>query len=169
VETFQLITPRLILRPHTPEDVAFMVALNSDPEVVRYTGDAAELSPETALAIVQSLQRQWTQRRMGRLMVQLRDTGEPLGWADLKWLEERSEVDLGYRFLRRHWGKGYATEAARVCLDFGFGALGLTRLVAEAAVENTGSVRVLEKLGFQATGRFQDAGMEMSNLELHRR
>lgn len=162
-------TPRMALRPHGPGDVAFMVELNSDPLVVQYTGDKPGLSQDTARAIISSLQDQWQRHRMGRLVVEDVVTGEPLGWCGLKRLEN-GDVDLGYRFMRRHWGKGLASEAAHACVEHAFGPLGLGRLVAWAAVANGASLRVLEKLGFTATqSSLSEDGMEAVHLELLRR
>ena len=59
---------------------------------------------------------------------------------------------IGYCFNRRYWGRGYATEAARAVVDFGFASLGLHRIFATCAPENTASARVLEKLGMRREG-----------------
>lgn len=148
----QLTTPRLLLRAHQPDDLPFMLELNSDPEVIRYTGDPPFESEAEALAILARLERQQERDRMSRLVVIDRATGEKLGWCGLKWMEEEQEVDLGYRFHRRYWSKGYATESSIACLEYGFGELKLDRIVARAMAENVASVRVLEKLGFRRIG-----------------
>ena len=67
-----------------------------------------------------------------------------LGWG--------AEIELGYRYARAHWGKGYATEAARAMLGRGFGELGLRRVVGIVDVRNTASERVLRKLGMRDAG-----------------
>lgn len=157
---YVLTTPRLGLRPHAEGDAPFMVELNSDPEVVRYTGDTALPGIPEALGVIASLQGQYAQRRLGRLVVEDRATGEKLGWCGLKWLEEDHAVDLGYRFHRRHWGKGYATEAGRACLAHAFGDLRLDRVIARAAQANTASVHVLEKLGFVVIGTGDECGAD---------
>ena len=59
-----------------------------------------------------------------------------------------NDVDLGYRFMSAYWGKGIATESGRACVDLGFGQLGLNKLIAMVLPENTGSIRVLDKLDF---------------------
>ncbi|WP_437605711.1 GNAT family N-acetyltransferase [Sorangium sp. So ce834] len=147
-----LVTERLSLRPHQPSDVPFMMQLNVDPEVIRYTGDSAFASEDEARAVIARLARQFEAFRMGRFIVSNRETGEKLGWCGLRWHEDLGLADLGYRFFRKHWGKGYATEAAAACLRYAFEDLGLPRLVAHAMLENAASVRVLEKLGFRRTG-----------------
>lgn len=152
-------TPRLRLRPHEPTDAPFMVRLNADPACVRYTGDRALRDTAEAAPIIAALQAQWRARRMGRLIVEERGSGEAVGWCGLKWHADAGEADLGFRFLRDRWGRGYATEAGRACLAMAWGPLGLDHVVARAMPENLASVRVLEKLGFRFTGPEDDAGV----------
>jgi RimJ/RimL family protein N-acetyltransferase len=75
-------------------------------------------------------------------------TGRVIGFAGLKYLDDVSEVDLGYRFFKEHWGKGLATEASRAVVAYGLGELRLRRVIGIAEVENKASIRVLEKAGF---------------------
>ncbi len=163
-----LTTPRLLLRPHAPEDVDFMVRLNADFEVVRYTGDVAFEDPSEALAVIRSLQAQYAERRMGRLVAIERETGQPVGWCGLKWHADEGVADLGYRFLRDRWGRGYATEASEACIRFGFIDLDLPMLIARVVPANVGSVRVLEKLGFSRIGPTDCEGMAADRYELYR-
>ena len=58
-------------------------------------------------------------------------------------------MDLGYRFMKRYWGQGIATEAGQACLHLGFDVLALPRIIALVLPENKASIRVLEKLAFQ--------------------
>ena len=95
------------MRFHDPTDVAFMMELNADPEVTRFTGDGPVASEKEARSRIARLQHQ-AASRSGRMVVLDRANGERLGWCGLKQLED-GQVDLGYRFFRRHWGKGYAT------------------------------------------------------------
>ena len=55
---------------------------------------------------------------------------------------------MGYRFFQKHWGKGYATESAKAVMDYGVNTLKLKNIVAQAAKENTASIKVIKKLGF---------------------
>jgi RimJ/RimL family protein N-acetyltransferase len=158
-------TARLDLRPHQPSDVPFMMALNADPEVVRYTGDAAFASAAEAEEIVDQLRRQYRESRTGRLLVTERASGEPVGWCGLK-IQPDNEVNLGYRLARASWGKGIATEASRACLEHGFGALGLARVVATAATANRASIAVLTRLGFHPTGEREEHGMAVRDFAL---
>jgi ribosomal-protein-alanine N-acetyltransferase len=65
----------------------------------------------------------------GRYAVILKETDEFIGFSGLKYLEELNEVELGYRFLRKCWGKGIATEAGRPFIEYGFGELGLKKII----------------------------------------
>ncbi|WP_437522079.1 GNAT family N-acetyltransferase [Sorangium sp. So ce726] len=161
-----LLTERLSLRPHRLSDVLFMMELNSDPEVVRYTGDTAFACEDEARAVVARLARQFEDFRMGRFIVSDRKTGEKLGWCGLRWHDDLEVTDLGYRFFRKHWGKGYATEAAAACIRYAVEELRLSRLVAHAMLENVASVRVLEKLGFLRTGPTVFKGLVAEGFEL---
>ena len=151
-------TARLRLRFHDETDVSFMMALNADPEVVRYTGNVALRDEDEAREIIARLAHQ-SEHGLGRMVVLDSATGERLGWCGLKLLEETREVDLGYRFFRHHWGKGYATEASWACLRYGFEVLGLERIVASVVPANVASVRVLEKLGFKRSAKTTCAEM----------
>ena len=62
------------------------------------------------------------------------------------------EIEVGYHLARAFWGRGYATEAARACLRYGFEQLKLERIVAVVRPENVASRRVLEKSGLSYTG-----------------
>lgn len=145
-------TPRLRLRDFDPDrDAPALYALNLDPEVVRYTGDGPFESVAATRDFFAARVAEYARLGMGRWLVELRATGEPLGWCGLKRLPpsdpRAGEVDLAYRFFRRHWGHGYATEASRVCLDYGFGPLGLPKILIRARAENTASLNVARKLG----------------------
>ena len=67
----------------------------------------------------------------------------------LKYRPERDEVDLGYRFIKAAWGKGYASEAAMASINYGFEKLGLRRIVGRAMPGNIASLKVLEKCGMR--------------------
>jgi len=88
----------------------------------------------------------------GLWAVELRETGEVIGAAGLGHLEDGPEVEVGYRFIKRHWGNGYATEAARASIEFGLDELGLNEIVAVTLSTNLASRRVMEKCGLAFVG-----------------
>lgn len=149
-------TERLILRLQTLLDAEKLVEMNSDPEVLRYTGDTtlAHVS-EARTLLEEKIFPQWQYYKMGRFAVTLK-SGDYLGWCGLKFHPETSEVDLGYRFMKKYWGKGYATESSRAALEYGFDHLNLERIIAKAMPDNKGSLKVMQKLGMSFRGYQHD-------------
>lgn len=145
-------TERLVLRTFTVEDAPLIYELNSDPEVIRYTGDPMKDLHHAQQVLEQVILPQYALYNHGRWAVHIKTEMVFIGWCGLKARPERNEIDLGYRFMKNSWGKGYATEAAYACLKYGFEGLGLKRIVGRAMPENTASLRVLEKLGMQYIG-----------------
>ena len=140
-------TERLILREFDPSDAISQYLLNLDPEVIRYTGDPPFKSVEEAKELLENYD-QYEKYGYGRWSVILKETGKFIGWCGLKFnADGEGDTDLGYRFFKEQWGKGYATEAAQACLDYGFENLELTRIIGRTAKANTASIHVLEKLG----------------------
>lgn len=85
----------------------------------------------------------------GRWAVHQKPLLEFVGWCGLKYIPEREDIDLGYRFKKKSRGKGFATEAASACLQYGFSQLRLQKIIGRALPENLASIRVLEKCGMQ--------------------
>jgi RimJ/RimL family protein N-acetyltransferase len=153
-----IVTERLILRPFEPRDIDAFVALNADPEVMRYF--PSTLSREETVA---SLERNAT--RLARdgfsfNAAELRGTGEFAGFIGLSVPGFEAHftpcVEIGWRLATRFWNRGLATEGARACLDVGWNRLGAQEIVAFTAVSNTQSIRVMEKIGMRRdpTGDF---------------
>ena len=139
-------TPRLFLRKKRIEDAPFLLELNSNPLVIQYTGDVAFKNLKEAENIVGYIMNQYTQNGYGRLLVIEKATGNYLGWCGLKYHADSKETDIGYRFLQSEWGKGYATEAAKACIEYGFSNLQLTRIIGNAMKQNVASINVFKKL-----------------------
>ncbi|MFL5294831.1 MAG: GNAT family N-acetyltransferase [Phenylobacterium sp.] len=140
----ELSTPRLRLTPVTQADTDFVLEVLNDPGWLANIGDRGVRTAEQASAYI-------ADRFEGKAWWVAREasSGEPLGLAGIVPARPGLDVpDLGYAFLVRHSGKGYASEAARAVLDHARGALGMTRLAAITTLGNTPSQRVLEKLGF---------------------
>ncbi|MES2773498.1 MAG: GNAT family N-acetyltransferase [Bacteroidota bacterium] len=148
MENYILETPRLYLRLMTPADAAHAFELNSDPEVVRYTGDGPFENIEAAASFLANY-KDYEKYGIGRWAVVRKEDGAWLGWCGLKFLPEEDEVDLGYRLHQRYWGQGYATEAAKACLQYGFEKFAYPFIVGRVLVENKGSIKVLENCGLR--------------------
>nr|WP_234443716.1 GNAT family N-acetyltransferase [Streptomyces sp. NRRL B-24484] len=143
--TALLSTPRLRLRPLTEADTDWWVRLHADDEVNRFVG---AYTRDEAAERLRGIHRQWAERGHGLCAVELAATGEPIGRCGLTWWEQFGETEVGWTFARRHWGHGYATEAAQAVLAWGFGALGLTRITAMIHHGNAASTAVAARLGF---------------------
>ncbi len=141
-------TERLYFREFTMDDAPLLMDLNSDPDVIRYTGDKLITDLEEYKKILSDIILPQYKNKMGRWAVCLKSNDEFIGWCGLKYLADSNVTDLGYRFFKRHWGKGYATESAKAVIDYGVNVLQLKNIVARAAKENTASINVIKKLGF---------------------
>jgi ribosomal-protein-alanine N-acetyltransferase len=139
-------TPRLHLRQFLPKDALVFFLLNSDEEVVRYTGDRAFRSVGESLALIEGY-RQYADYGLGRLVMVEKSTGDVIGWCGLKYLADEAEVDIGYRIFKRYWNQGFTTEAAQACLKYGFEVKQLKSIIGRANASNIGSIRVFDKLG----------------------
>lgn len=150
-------TERLLLRAFTPDDAGLIYQLNLDPEVTRYTLDPVTSIEQAKGILEQSILPQYALYNHGRLAVHVKQqlgatTSGFIGWCGLKTRPELNEIDLGYRYMKNSWGKGYATEAAYASLRYGFETLGYKRIVGRALPGNLASIRVLEKCGMAYTG-----------------
>jgi RimJ/RimL family protein N-acetyltransferase len=145
-------TTRLRLRRLRPSDEQDLVALDSDPDVMRYVG-----SPAGVKSPVETVER--VRQRIGAdhgsigfWRVESRTDGRFYGLAALIRMPDGDDIELAYRLARRAWGQGIAAEAGAALADYALGTLALPRLVAVTYPENRASQRVLEKIGFAREG-----------------
>ncbi|MEQ9593762.1 MAG: GNAT family N-acetyltransferase [Cyclobacteriaceae bacterium] len=139
-------TPRLLLREFEMEDAPSLYKLNLDPQVIQFTGDNAFSSIEEARAFLRNYDHYQTYG-YGRWAVTLRTERTFIGWCGLKYHIETQEVDLGFRFMRKFWRNGYASEAGSACIKFAFQPLKMKRLIGRVMPENVASIKLLEKVG----------------------
>ena len=142
-------TPRLYLRRFTLDDAPLIYKLNSKPEVLQYLHEPLVRDEAHARGVLSNITLPQYELNLGRWAAFIKDSNTFIGWCGLKYLAERNETDLGYRFLPEHWGKGYATEAASHTLDYGFDQLHLKAITGMAHIENIASLNVLQKIGMQ--------------------
>lgn len=151
-------TERLVLREFAPEDWVATHAYHRDPRYLRfYDRDAiAERDSQSFVAAFLLWQEEPVRCRV-QLAVTLADTGTLIGNVGLRRDAPGEPVaDTGYELDPRHWGHGYATEAARAMLDWGFGVWGLERVHAHCIAENTASAAVLRRLGMREEARLRE-------------
>jgi ribosomal-protein-alanine N-acetyltransferase len=142
-------TERLILRHFTPDDLDALSLINSDAEVMKYIGDGSPQSREQTSARLAAIMNHWEQHGFGPYAIVYKEHDALIGFCGLQFLDESSEVEVGYRLASSYWGKGIATECAAASLLYGFSELGLGRIVAVAHPSNKASQRVLEKIGLR--------------------
>ena len=141
-------TERLVFAPLTPADAGFALELLNEPGYHRFIADRGVRTVEAAAGyLAQGPIASYTKHRRGLLRVSLRATGEPVGMCGLLHRDIWPDPDIGFAFLERHNGRGYATEAARAVMAYGRDALGLARIVGFTAPDNAASQRILGKLG----------------------
>jgi RimJ/RimL family protein N-acetyltransferase len=146
-------TDRLLLREFVEDDAESFFKLNTDPEVMRFVPDKPLLNVEQARqTLINHPIADYQRYGFGRGACILKSTGEQIGFAGLKYLDELGEVDVAYRLLPAHWGQGLATEVALASVRYGFAALGLKRITGLVMPKNIASVRVLEKTGLRYSG-----------------
>ena len=152
-------TERTFMRELSIDDATDFFALNQDPSVLQYTGDVPFTSVQAAAAFLKTYD-QYTKYGVGRFAVVDRYSNEFMGWCGLKYSIERAEYDIGFRFHKKHWNKGLATETAKACINDGFVRLGIQRIVGRAMAENTASIKVLQKLGMEFKSTFSFGGYD---------
>ncbi len=140
-------TKRLYIRELIIDDAVHFFNINNNPNCIKYTGDNPFESIKTAENFLEEYIQQYKDYNMGRWAVCLRETDEFLGWCGLKYHPKENVTDIGYRLYQTHWNKGYATEATKACLDYGFNHLNLNRIVAHVHIDNKSSHKVALKSG----------------------
>lgn len=146
-------TNRLYLRELSVADAENFYLLNSDEDIIKYTGDKAFDSIKEAKLFLENY-NPYQEYGYGRWAVIAKSNEEFLGWCGLKYSPEINEVDIGFRFFKKHWSKGYATESAKACIEYGFEKLSLKTIVGRAMEANVASIKVLEKLGMSYVKHF---------------
>ncbi len=152
-------TNRLYLKEFHISDADKMFLLNSDPKVIQFTGDRAFNNLEETIELIQNYDH-YKIYGFGRWSVFLKETHEYIGWCGLKYTKEKDEYDIGFRFFKEHWNKGYATESALACIDLGFTKFKMNKIIGRAMSANIGSVKVLEKMGLKFEKNFDFDGVE---------
>ena len=159
-------TERLLLRTFTEHDAPLIYDLNLDPDVIRYTHDPVKDVDHATEILIKTIIPQYVLYNHGRWAVHLKPTLEFLGWCGLKYRSELNEIDLGYRFKKSSWRKGYATEAAYAAIKYGFEKIGLKRIVGRAEMDNIGSWKVLEKCNMTYLGDEEVDGYAVKTYEI---
>jgi [ribosomal protein S5]-alanine N-acetyltransferase len=154
----ELHTDRLILREFVSADWLEVLVYQRDPRYLRYS-DWTDRTPDGVQRFVQMFLDQQAEqpRRKFQLAVTLQAGGRLIGNCGIRQTAAGArEADIGYELSPAQWGHGYATEAARAIVQFGFAELKVHRIWAWCIADNTASARLLERLGLQREGRLRE-------------
>lgn len=149
-----LTTNRLILRTWKPSDIPLMAAISSDPLVMEYYPAIQDITATQAL--IDHINQHYEKFGYSAYAVEIKDTHEFIGFVGLNHPSFEIPnfqpislpiVEIGWRLSSKHWGQGYATEAAEAVLHYAFTKLNLGEIISFTVVANTKSRRVMEKIG----------------------
>src|SRR5262245_44242966 len=142
-------TARLILRDWRDDDIAALAVINADPQVVRYLPGPMTL--EETRAMVARMREHFSRHGFTAFAVEVPGSAPFIGYVGLQWPNFEAHfmpaVEIGWRLAPAFWGKGYATEAAKAALRFGFEDLNLDHIVSFTVEANKPSWSVMERIG----------------------
>ncbi|MGH7031658.1 MAG: GNAT family N-acetyltransferase [Stellaceae bacterium] len=142
-------TPRLLLRPWRDADAAAFAELSADAAVMEFLRPLTE--PGAAEAWLRRVGQHWREHGFGQWVVEIPGEASFIGVIGLSTIAYQAHftpaVEVAWRLACAYWGHGYASEAARASLDYGFDKLGLREIVAVTVPANLRSRRVMERLG----------------------
>lgn len=150
---FNIETERLILREMRLTDLDGMFELDSDPVVHKYLGNKPVKTKKESRKIIESVLNQYKERGIGRWAAIEKSSGEFIGWSGIRLNTEYNMngftryYDVGYRLIKKYWGKGYATESGKAVVSYAFKNLKLPELYATTEIGNQASHKVLLKIG----------------------
>ena len=150
----QIETERLIMREFDLADAEGLFELDSNPDVLKFIGIDTVKKIQESEDMIRVLQKQYAENGIGRWAVIEKSTGDFMGWSGLKLYRESINnqtniYELGYRFIPRFWGKGFATESARAWVNYAFEELKIDKLFAVTDFEHDSWKNVLHKVGFK--------------------
>ncbi|MGE7676467.1 GNAT family N-acetyltransferase [Lysinibacillus sp. NPDC094403] len=141
-------TERLKLREFNDDDITALYSIFSDAETMKYYP-----APFTLLQTknwIEKNKQRYREDGYGLWAVYLKESNELIGDCGLvkQIVDGKAEVEVGYHINKKYWSKGYATEAAKSCVEYGFTHLGQEKLISIIDPKNEASIRVAEKNGF---------------------
>ena len=145
-------TERLLLRKWMPSDSDALFEILRRRDVARFIGDGEPYTREKVKAFLAWAEDFERANGFCRWKVIEKASGKTIGSCGFGRIKETEEIELGYLFAPNAWGKGYATEIAGACADYGFKNLGFREIIAITDAENIASQKVLRKIGFAHRG-----------------
>jgi RimJ/RimL family protein N-acetyltransferase len=149
--------PRVRLRWLTERDVEALFAIFSDEAMMRFWSSTAMKQRSEAEELLGRIHQQFADKSGFQWGVERKDDGELLGTCTLfNFHKANMRAEVGYCLRSAHWGRGYMGEALSALIDYAFGVLGLRRLEADVDPKNAGSLRILDRMGFQREGLLRE-------------
>ena len=161
-----LATSRLTLRPFAPTDDSRLHQIMNEPGIMRYFPRTDPPDIQRVQGLIERQFMQWREYNLGWWAVIPHGGAELIGWNGLQYLAETGEVEVGYLLSRQFWGQGYATEGAKVSLNFGFEKLKLKEIIGLTHPENIASQNVLKKCGMKYSEKKEYFGMQLFRFSL---
>jgi RimJ/RimL family protein N-acetyltransferase len=150
-------TERLLLRRFDPgADLDAFAEIFAKPEVMKYSMYRRGLDRDESHAMLERFEQHWRDKGIGYCAVVEKQTGALVGYAGLQYVwwhdDMHGDIEVGYRFDPPSWGNGFATEAARAWLGYGFDVAKLDRIVALYEPDNAASGAVMRRIGMREFG-----------------
>lgn len=161
-------TSHLTLRPLFSEDAAALHRIYQTEGVLRYFPNPVPPALERVQRFIAGQQDHWEKYGYGDWGILPDNEAEIIGWAGLQYLPELDETEVGFLLDRPFWGRGYASEAARASLTFGFANFDLQQIIALVHPENLASIRVIEKCGMSFQDMLSLWGMQLRRYRIER-
>ncbi len=155
-------TDRLLLRPLELTDAEDMFAMDKNPEVHKYLWQTPAQHIDEIIKVIDYVRSQYEKNNIGRFATIVKETGEFIGWTGIKFVDDHVEngntnfYDYGYRLNEKFWNKGYATEASKAWLDYGFNQMKIDKMNAYTHAENGASNHILQKVGLKLMEDYPD-------------
>jgi len=154
-------TERLVLREVTVQDAAFVLDLLNSPGFLENIGDRGVRTPDQARTYIEErVLGSYRDHGFGMWLTAQKSDGAAVGLAGLVRRDGLDVPDVGYAFIQRAWGRGYAQEAAAAVLAHARGPMGIPQLAAITTPQNLASMAVLRKVGFRFQGMITLPGAE---------
>ena len=161
-------TERLILKPIKQENLPWLIEMRTPDAVNRYLGGPEKQNADALTKRIRDYIDWYEKSGFGVCVMELKTTGEWIGTSGLQPLEETGEIEVGYNLSEKYWRQGYGYECCDAWLRYGFESAGLTRIVAVAHPDNTGSWRIMEKCGMRFDGIEKHYGMDVKSYSIAR-
>ncbi|SNB16107.1 GNAT family N-acetyltransferase [Flavobacterium psychrophilum] len=155
-------TDRLMLRPFELSDAEALFDMDKNPEVHNYLWQKPVTKIEEVHEYIKMVRQQYLENNIGRFSTIIKETGELIGWTGIKFVNNHIEngntnfYDYGYRLNEKFWNKGYATEASKAWLDYGFNTMKIDKMNAYTHFDNGASNHILQKVGMNFIEDYPD-------------